>query len=85
MLELGSGLSSEEHMPNDVIRYMRLAEKAGFAFACLADHYHPWVGRQDQSPFIWSIAGGIAQVTQRFRLVISVTYPTARMHPASIA
>jgi coenzyme F420-dependent glucose-6-phosphate dehydrogenase len=85
MLELGYGLSSEEHMPNDVIRYIRLAEKAGFAFACLADHYHPWMERQDQSPFIWSIIGGIAQVTQRVRLVISVTYPMARMHPASIA
>jgi coenzyme F420-dependent glucose-6-phosphate dehydrogenase len=85
MLELGYALSSEEHAPNDVIRYMRLAEEAGFAFACLADHNHPWVEDQDQSPFIWSIIGGIAQATQRLRLVIGVTYPTARMHPASIA
>jgi G6PDH family F420-dependent oxidoreductase len=85
MLELGYALSSEEHMPNDVIRYMQLAEKAGFAFACLADHYHPWVERQDQSPFIWSIIGGIAQVTQRLMLGTGVTCPTMRIHPAIIA
>lgn len=85
MFELGYGLSSAEHRPNDVIRYMRLAEKAGFAFACLADHYHPWAERQPESPFIWSIIGGIAQATRRLRLVISVTYPVARMHPANIA
>jgi coenzyme F420-dependent glucose-6-phosphate dehydrogenase len=53
--------SSAEHMPNEVIRYIRLAEEAGFAFACLADHYHPWLEHQDQDPFIWSIIGGIAQ------------------------
>jgi coenzyme F420-dependent glucose-6-phosphate dehydrogenase len=60
MLELGYALSSEEHAPNDVIRYMRLAEEVGFTFACLADHDHPWVEDEDQSPFIWSIIGGIA-------------------------
>ena len=85
MVEIGYALSSEAHAPNDVIRYMRLAEEAGFAFACLTDHYHPWVEQQGPNPFIWSIIGGIAHATQQLRLVIALTCPTARMHPSIIA
>jgi coenzyme F420-dependent glucose-6-phosphate dehydrogenase len=85
MVEIGYALSSEAHAPNDLIRYMRLAEDAGFAFACLADYYHPWMEQQGQNPFIWSIIGGIAQATQRLRLVIGMTCPTTRMHPSTIA
>jgi G6PDH family F420-dependent oxidoreductase len=85
MVEIGYALSSEAHAPNDVIRYMRLAEEAGFAFACLTDHYHPWVEQQGQNPFIWSIIGGIAHATQHLRLVIALTCPTTRMHPSIIA
>lgn len=85
MVEIGYALSSEEHAPNDLIRYVRLAEEAGFAFAFLADHYHPWVEQQGQSPFIWSIIGGIAHATQRLQLVIGVTHPTTRMHPCITA
>ena len=80
MIEIGYALSSEAHAPNDVIRYMQLAEEAGFAFASLADHSHPWVEQQGQSPFIWSIIGGIAHATQRLPLVIAMTSPTTRMH-----
>jgi hypothetical protein len=45
MVAIGYALCSEEHAPNDSIRYMRLAKEAGFAFAFLADHVHPWVER----------------------------------------
>ncbi len=38
MVEIGYAISSEEHAPNDLVRYMQLAEEAGFAF--LADHFY---------------------------------------------
>jgi coenzyme F420-dependent glucose-6-phosphate dehydrogenase len=85
MVAIGYALCSDEHTPDELIRYVRLAEDAGFAFAFLADHYHPWVGQQVQSPFIWSILGGIAQATHRLPLVVSITCPTVGMHPAVIA
>jgi coenzyme F420-dependent glucose-6-phosphate dehydrogenase len=85
MFALGYALSSEEHAPNDLIGYARRAEEAGFTFALISDHYHPWIDRQGQSPFVWSVIGGIAQVTQRLMLGTGVTCPTMRIHPAIIA
>jgi coenzyme F420-dependent glucose-6-phosphate dehydrogenase len=84
-MELGYALSSEEHGPNDLVRNAKAAEDAGFTFALISDHYHPWVDAQGQSPFVWSVIGGIAQATERLRLGTGVTCPTIRIHPAIIA
>jgi|SRR5690554_5348950 G6PDH family F420-dependent oxidoreductase len=85
MVQLGYTLSSEEHPPNDLVRFARMAEDAGFAFASISDHYHPWVDRQGHSPFVWSVLGGIAQATERIEVMTGVTCPTIRIHPAIIA
>jgi coenzyme F420-dependent glucose-6-phosphate dehydrogenase len=84
-IELGYALSSEEHGPNDLVRNARAAEEAGFTFALISDHYHPWVDAQGQSPFVWSVIGGIAQATETLRLGTGVTCPTIRIHPAIVA
>jgi G6PDH family F420-dependent oxidoreductase len=85
MVEIGYALSSEEHTPNNLVRYARRAEEVGFTFALISDHYHPWIDRQGQSAFVWSVIGGIAQATQRLTLGTGVTCPTIRIHPAVIA
>lgn len=85
MAEIGYALSSEEHAPNDLVRYARLAEEAGFTFALISDHYHPWIDKQGHSPFVWGVIGGIAQATERLRLGTGVTCPMIRIHPAIIA
>jgi G6PDH family F420-dependent oxidoreductase len=85
MVELGYALSSEEHAPNDLVRYARRAEEVGFEFALISDHYHPWTDQQGHAPFIWSVLGGIAQVTQRILVGTGVTCPTMRYHPALVA
>jgi len=84
-LELGYALSSEEHEPNTLVQNARAAEEAGFTFALISDHFHPWVDAQGQSPFVWSVIGGIAQVTDKLRLGTGVTCPTIRVHPAIVA
>jgi len=84
-VELGYALSSEEHPPNDLVANARAAEEAGFTFALISDHFHPWVDAQGQSPFVWSVIGAIAQATERLRLGTGVTCPTIRIHPAIIA
>jgi G6PDH family F420-dependent oxidoreductase len=78
-------MSSEEHAPNDLVRHAQQAEAAGFSFALISDHFHPWVDSQGHSPFVWSVIGGIAQATTRLRLGTGVTCPTVRIHPAIIA
>ncbi len=85
MVQLGYALSSEEHAPNDLVRNARLAEDSGFTFALISDHFHPWVDAQGQSPFVWSVIGGIAQATERLELGTGVTCPLIRIHPAIIA
>jgi len=84
-MEVGYKLSSEEQGPNELVRYAGLAEEHGFGFALISDHFHPWIDRQGQSPFVWSVIGAIAHTTQRLRLGTAVTCPTVRVHPAIVA
>ena len=85
MITLGYKLSSEEQSAADLVRYAQMAEDAGFGFALISDHYHPWIDRQGQSPFVWSVLGAIAPATERLTIGTAVTSPTMRNHPAIIA
>ncbi len=85
MIEIGYSLSSEEHPPADLVRHAVDAEEAGFSFALISDHFHPWTDRQGQSPFVWSVIGAIANATASLRLGTGVTCPTTRVHPAVVA
>ena len=85
MPEIGYAISSEEHAPSDIVQHAVLAEEAGFPFALISDHYHPWVDAQGHSPFVWAVIGGIATATKRLRLGTGVTCPTVRIHPAILA
>jgi coenzyme F420-dependent glucose-6-phosphate dehydrogenase len=85
MLQLGYKLSSEEFGPRPLVENARLAEDAGFSFALISDHFHPWVDAQGQSPFVWGVLGAIAEATDELRVGTGVTCPTVRTHPAIIA
>jgi coenzyme F420-dependent glucose-6-phosphate dehydrogenase len=84
-MQLGYALSAEEHRPLDLVEHARRAEEAGFTFALVSDHYHPWIDHQGQSPFVWSVIGGIAYSTERIELGTGVTCPLIRIHPAIVA
>lgn len=84
-IKIGWTLASEEHGPRELVGVARRVEESGFAFAMVSDHYHPWVERQGHSPFVWSVIGGIAQVTERMPIGTGVTCPTVRIHPAIVA
>ena len=85
MQSLGFSLSSELNAPGELVDLARQAERSGFDFALISDHFHPWVSSQGQSPFVWTVLGGIAQATDRLRLGTGVTCPIMRIHPAIIA
>ena len=85
MVTVGYKLSSEELGPRELVRYGRLAEDSGFQFALISDHFHPWTDAQGQSPFVWSVIGGLAEATSRLVIGTGVTCPTIRTHPAIIA
>jgi G6PDH family F420-dependent oxidoreductase len=84
MTELAYALSSEEHDARTLVATAQRAEQAGFRSVWISDHYHPWTDRQGQSPFVWSVIGGIAATT-KLRVTTAVTCPLIRTHPAIIA
>ena len=84
-LQLGYALSAEEHTPLALVENTRRAEAAGFEFALVSDHFHPWVDEQGHSPFVWSVLGGIALATEKLRIGTGVTCPLIRIHPAILA
>jgi coenzyme F420-dependent glucose-6-phosphate dehydrogenase len=85
MVQIGYAISSEEVQPNTAVRNAQRAEQAGFRFALVSDHFHPWISEQGHSPFVWSVLGGIATMTTTLRVGTGVTCPTMRIHPAIIA
>src|SRR4030095_15024742 len=82
---IGYKLCGEEQSPQELIDCARRAEEVGFDFAMISDHYHPWIDRQGQSSFVWSVLGGLSQATRRMTIGTAVTCPTIRIHPAIIA
>src|SRR5215204_1819803 len=85
MLKLGYKLMSEEHGPKELIQNAEWAERVGFNFAAISDHFFPWLDEQGHSPFAWSVLGAIANATERLGLMTAVTCPSMRYHPAIIA
>ncbi len=85
MVQIGYTLSTEEHDGPTLVRLAVEAEHAGFSFATISDHFHPWTERQGHAPFAWAVLGGIAASTHSLRVGTGVTCPLVRYHPAVIA
>jgi coenzyme F420-dependent glucose-6-phosphate dehydrogenase len=83
--KLGYTLSSEEFDAPTLVAQAERAEQAGFAFAAISDHFHPWVEEQGESPFVWGTLGAVSQRTERIELMTGVSCPTTRIHPALVA
>ena len=82
MVKHGLTLSSEEHPPARLVEMAVAAEEAGFDFVSISDHYHPWIGEQGHSPFVWSVLGALSQATTNLEVGVGVTCPMIRIHPA---
>src|SRR4051794_8879698 len=85
MTQFGYTLMSEQSGPRELVGYSAAAERAGFDFEVMSDHYFPWLAAQGHSPYAWSVLGAVAQVTQRVGLMTYVTCPTFRYQPAVVA
>ena len=85
MTTFGYFLSSEEHPGSELVKAAALAERSGFEALWISDHFHPWLDDQGHSPFVWTVLGAIAAVTERVKVTTAVTCPIIRIHPAVIA
>jgi G6PDH family F420-dependent oxidoreductase len=85
MAKFGYKLMTEEHGPAALVENAIRAERAGFDFVSISDHFHPWLESQGHASFAWSVLGAIAHATTRIGIGTGVTCPIIRYHPAIIA
>ncbi|MGI8679066.1 MAG: TIGR03557 family F420-dependent LLM class oxidoreductase [Jatrophihabitans sp.] len=71
--------------PRELVRDAARAERAGFDFEVISDHYSPWLDSQGHAPNAWATLGAIAHATERVDLMTYVTCPTIRYHPTVVA
>lgn len=85
MVAFGYTLMTEQAGPRDLVRYAAEAERAGFDFEVMSDHYFPWLGEQGHAPNAWATLGAVTQATERVDLMTYVTCPIMRYHPTVVA
>jgi G6PDH family F420-dependent oxidoreductase len=85
MVGFGYTLMTEQAGPKALVRDAQAAERAGFDFEVISDHFSPWLDAQGHAPYAWSVLGAVSQVTDRVELMTYVTCPTVRYHPAVVA
>jgi G6PDH family F420-dependent oxidoreductase len=85
MTRYGYTLMTEQSGPRELVRYAAGAERAGFDFEVMSDHYFPWLDEQGHAGYAWSMLGAVSQVTEQVELMTYVTCPLLRYHPAVVA
>jgi probable non-F420 flavinoid oxidoreductase len=80
---VGFHCSHEQHAPDTLLQFAKLAAQAGFTAAMCSDHLQPWSQRQGHSGATWSWLGAALEGTpMSFGTVCA---PGQRYHPAIIA
>jgi G6PDH family F420-dependent oxidoreductase len=85
MVQWGYTMMGEQSPPRALVDDVVRAERAGFDFAVISDHYFPWLDEMGHSPYTWSVLGAAAWATERIPLMTYVTCPTFRYHPVVVA
>jgi coenzyme F420-dependent glucose-6-phosphate dehydrogenase len=83
MATIGYHASHEQFPPSALLRYVKLAEEAGFTGGMCSDHFAPWSERQNESGFSFAWLGAALHATKLpFGTVCA---PGQRYHPAIVA
>lgn len=82
-IDVGYHASHEQFKPSELVRYVALAQQAGFTSILNSDHFLPWGETQGESGFAWSWLGAAMQATKLDFGIVNA--PGQRYHPAIIA
>jgi coenzyme F420-dependent glucose-6-phosphate dehydrogenase len=84
-IEFGYRAEQEGHQPSVLLNLARSAQRAGFTFMAISDHFHPWfhTGAAGGSAWTWIAAAAASVPDMRFGPM--VVTPIGRYHPAIIA
>lgn len=75
----------EQWQPEVLVNHAVRAERAGFDYLVVSEHFHPWVDDTSASGYAYSTIGAMAQATEKVKLATGVTTPLFRYHPAVVA
>jgi coenzyme F420-dependent glucose-6-phosphate dehydrogenase len=75
----------EQWQPEVLVEHAVLAERAGFDFLVVSEHFHPWVDDTSAAGYAFSTIGAMAHATERVNIATGVTTPLFRYHPAVVA
>src|SRR3954462_14173791 len=84
MVRYGYTLMTEQSGPAALVRDALAAERAGFDFEVISDHYFPWLDSQGHAPNAWVTLGAVASATEQVELMTYVTCPIMRYHPPDL-
>lgn len=85
MTSFGYTMMCEQSAADALVEDLQAAERAGFDFSLISDHFQPWLEAQGHSPYAWTVLGAAAQATERIGLMTYVTCPIIRYHPVIVA
>ncbi len=82
---LGFTLAHEQFPVPELVRIGAAAEKAGFAYVGISDHFQPWQANEGHAGEAWVTMGALSQHLSRMWMGTAVTCPTLRYNPAVVA
>jgi coenzyme F420-dependent glucose-6-phosphate dehydrogenase len=84
-IRFGYRAVAEQYGPSQLLEFAVDAEKQGFEFISISDHFHPWFHEGGHAAFAWAWIASAAERTERVQIGTGVTTPINRYHPAIVA
>ena len=82
--DIGYAAALERYATSDAVDLAAYAEEHGFVGTRATDHFQPWLPRQGQSPFVWSVLTALGERTST-NFGPGMVTPGYRYHPATLA
>lgn len=85
MTEIGYWASQEQYSMQQLIDFVKEAEKGGFEATLTSDHFHPWSHTNGHGNFTWVWISAVAERTRKMKFLTGVTAGVYRYNPGIIA
>ncbi|MCJ7632042.1 LLM class flavin-dependent oxidoreductase, partial [Candidatus Bathyarchaeota archaeon] len=85
LIRFGYRVIEERDQPSCMLEFAILAEKQGFHFICISDHFYPWFHKGGCAGHAWIWLGAAGAKTNNVVLGTGVSTSITRYHPAIIA
>lgn len=85
MTEIGYWASQEQYSMQQLIDFVKEAEKGGFESTLTSDHFHPWSHTNGHGNFTWIWLSAVAERTKKMKFTTGVTAAVYRYNPGLIA